>query len=90
MQKEKRQSFYEFQKIISVLNQPALSAQQIRFVDTIIKYLTVNDFIDPGALFGPPFTDIASNGLIDVFSPEQATEIVHLVERINKNAVAVS
>jgi type I restriction enzyme R subunit len=72
------------------VNEPALNSQQIRFVDTIIKYLTVNGVIDPDALFAPPFTDIASNGLIDVFSKDQATEIVSLVEHINQNAIAVA
>ena len=72
------------------INAPALNPQQIRFVDTIINFLTVNGTIDPAALFEPPFTDISSNGLIDVFNPEQSAEIVNLVERINQNAVAAS
>ena len=33
------------------INSPALNSQQIRFVNTIIQYLTVNGTIDPGALF---------------------------------------
>jgi len=72
------------------INSPALNPQQIRFLDTIINYLTVNGTIEPAALFEPPFTDIASNGLIDVFNQDQAAEIVSMVERINQNAVAVS
>jgi type I restriction enzyme, R subunit len=55
----------------------------------VINYLSVNGVIEPSALFEPPFTDIASNGLIDVFNQEQAAEIVHMVQRINDNAVAV-
>lgn len=69
------------------INSPALNAQQIRFVDTIIKYLTVNGTIDSGALFSPPFSDISPNGLIDVFNPEQSAEIVSLLDRVNSNAV---
>src|SRR5215203_2507382 len=72
------------------INAPALNPQQIRFLDTIINYLTVNGTIEPAALFEPPFTDIASNGLIDVFNQDQAAEIVYMVERINQNAIAVS
>lgn len=70
------------------INQPALNPTQIRFINTIINYLTINGTIDKAALFEKPFTDIASNGLIDVFSQEQAAQIVSLVEIINKNAVA--
>lgn len=72
------------------INAPALNGQQIRFLDTIINYLTVNGTIEPAALFEPPFTDIASNGLIDVFNGDQAAEIVYMVERINQNAVAAA
>jgi type I restriction enzyme R subunit len=69
------------------VNTPALNPQQIRFLDTIIKYLTVNGTIDPAALFAPPFTDISSNGVMDVFSTKQSAEIFSLVEKVNKNAM---
>lgn len=72
------------------VNAPALNAQQIRFVDTIVQYLTVNGVIDPEALFAPPFTDIATNGLTDVFVKDQAGELVRLIENVNENALAVS
>ncbi|RPD51419.1 DEAD/DEAH box helicase family protein [Paracnuella aquatica] len=72
------------------INAPALNPQQIRFVDTIINFLTVNGTIDPEALFERPFTDIASNGLIEVFNKDQADEIVHMVQRINENALVAS
>jgi len=69
------------------VNAPALNPQQIRFLDTIIKYLTVNGTIEPAALFAPPFTDISSNGVMDVFNTQQTAEIFSLVDRVNKNAV---
>ncbi|NTS42741.1 DEAD/DEAH box helicase family protein [Flavisolibacter sp. BT320] len=72
------------------VNSPSLNPQQIRFLDTIINYLSVNGTIEPAALFEPPFTEIASNGLIDVFNQDDAAQIVSLVEHVNKNAVAVS
>lgn len=68
------------------INSPALNAQQIRFLDTIIQFLSVNGTIDPGALFSPPFSDISPNGLIAVFNEEQSTEIVSLLDRVNRNA----
>ena len=69
------------------INAPALNAQQIRFLDTIIQYLTVNGTIDMAALFAPPFTDIRSNGLMDVFNTQQSAELFSLVEKVNKNAI---
>lgn len=72
------------------INSPALNVKQIRFVDTIIQYLTINGTIDANALFEPPFTEISSNGLIDVFNNEQSAEIVNMVAQINKNALVAS
>ena len=69
------------------INSPALNSQQIRFVDTIIQYLSVNGVIDTSALFSPPFTDISTNGLIDVFNPELSAEIISLVNGVNENAM---
>jgi type I restriction enzyme R subunit len=69
------------------INSPALNPQQIRFVDTIIQYLSVNGVIEAAALFSPPFTDISSNGLIDVFNPEDSAEIISLVKVVNENAM---
>jgi type I restriction enzyme R subunit len=69
------------------VNAPALNAQQIRFLDTIITYLTINGTIDPAALFAPPFTDISSNGVMDVFNTPQSAEIISLLDKVNKNAM---
>ena len=69
------------------INAPAMNAQQIRFIDTIIQYLSVNGTIEAGALFAAPFTDISSNGLIDVFNKDQSAEIITLVEKVNENAL---
>ncbi|MEP7110255.1 MAG: type I restriction-modification enzyme R subunit C-terminal domain-containing protein [Ferruginibacter sp.] len=72
---------------VKFINAPALNAQQIRFVDTIIQYLTVNGTIEASALFAAPFTDISTNGLTDVFDNTQSAEIVSMVERVNRNAL---
>lgn len=69
------------------VNAPALNTQQIKFVDTIIQYLTINGTIDKSALFDPPFTDISSNGLLDVFNMEQSSEIISMVKKVNDNAL---
>ena len=49
------------------LNNAAFNSQQIRFIDKIINFLTVNGTIDPGMLFETPFTDINSKGLTGLF-----------------------
>ncbi len=72
------------------INTPALNAQQIRFVNTIIQYLTVNGTIETRALFEPPFTDISSNGLIDVFNPDMSTTIIDALRHVNRNAMMVA
>ena len=74
-----------FGKIL--LNQ-TLNARQIKFMDTIINYLIVKGIIDPAMLFEPPFTDISSNGISDVFDDATADKIISLIEEINKKADA--
>ncbi len=65
-------SMQQKQRFSNFVNTPALNPQQIRFLDTIIKYLTINGTIDPAALFAPPFTDISSKGVLDVFNTQQS------------------
>jgi type I restriction enzyme R subunit len=56
-----------------------LSALQIRFVETIIDQLTANGAMDPAALYEPPYTDEAPNGVSDVFEPMQVDQIIETV-----------
>jgi type I restriction enzyme R subunit len=78
-----REAFSKF------INNPALNAKQIRFVDTIIQSLGSNGVVEASALFEPPFTDIANNGLIGVFNKEQADELVTILSDIKQNTLAV-
>jgi type I restriction enzyme R subunit len=71
-----------------ILNNQTLNAQQIRFIDTIINFLTVKGIIDPAILFEAPFTDINSNGVAGLFDDTMATKIISLIETINHNAEA--
>ena len=59
-------------------------ANQIRFVENIIDYLTQNGVMNPGLLYEPPFTDIHSSGLDGVFNDNEADEIITLVRSFNK------
>ena len=60
------------------------SANQIRFVENIIDYLTQNGVMNPGLLYESPFTDAHSSGLDGVFNDDQADEIVRLVRSFNE------
>lgn len=60
------------------------SANQIRFVETIIDHLTQNGVMDPGLLYEPPFTELHYQGLDGVFEDEDANKIVLLVDSFNE------
>ena len=65
------------------LKSTSLCANQIRFVDTIIDYLTQNGVMDPGLLYEPPFTDIHDEGLDGVFEDNDADQVVAVVRSFN-------
>ena len=60
------------------------AANQIRFVENIIDYLTQNGVMNPGLLYESPFTDAHSSGLDGVFNDDRADEIVGLVRSFNE------
>jgi type I restriction enzyme, R subunit len=60
------------------------NANQIRFVETIIDYLTQNGVIDPGLLYEPPFTDLHYEGLDGVFEADDADQIISIVRSFNE------
>ena len=70
------------------INNPSLNASQIRFVNMIIQYLTTNGVIEADNLFEPPFTEISDQGILGVFSQQQATDVISLIEHINGKAKA--
>ena len=77
-----RDAFAEFLQV------GTLNASQIRFIDTLITYLSKNGMIDPGRLFESPFTDLHDQGLVGVFKDEnQARKVVGIIEGINQNAL---
>ena len=65
-----------------------LSADQMTFINTIIEYLTKNGIIEKKMLFEPPFTHQHDQGLLGVFDDAQAGKVIHLIERVNGNALA--
>lgn len=61
-----------------------MSANQIRFIENIIDFLTQNGIMDPGLLYEPPFTDLHQGGLDGVFNDEDADAIVSIVQSFNE------
>ena len=60
------------------------NANQIRFVENIIDYLTQNGIMNPGLLYEPPFTDIHDEGLDGIFNDNDADLLVSLVRSFNE------
>lgn len=58
----------------------ALSPRQIHFVELIVDYLTSSGKMDAAALYEPPFTDAAPNGIGDVFDGPLVTRIVDTLD----------
>ena len=70
------------------LSRKTFIANQIRFIDQVIDYLTQNGVMDAGLLYEPPFTDYASTGLDGLFADADAGEIVSILDSIRESAVA--
>jgi len=64
-----------------------LRADQIRFIDRIIDHLAQNGVMDLEALYEPPFTDMHYEG-IDGILPDQADNVVSIIQQVNANARA--
>lgn len=69
-----------------ILEHQTLNAQQIRFMDQIINFLTVKGVIEPAMLFEAPFTDINAQGVAGLFETPTASKIISLIETLNHNA----
>ncbi len=68
------------------LEKRRLSADQMTFIDQIIDYLTQDGILDAGKLMEVPFTDIHYDGVMGVFSVEEAEELKEIIEKINAKA----
>jgi len=70
------------------LSRKTFTANQIRFIDQIIDYLTQNGVMDPGLLYEAPFTDYSSTGVDGIFEDRDANGIVSILGSIRQAAVA--
>jgi len=77
-----REAFGEF------LADGAAAAAQIEFVNMVIEHLTDQGVIDPGALYEPPFTDVAPTGPDPIFGEDKVTRLFATIAAINDSAIA--
>lgn len=70
------------------LNAGNLSADQIRFVDMIIDYLSTNGVVDADMLFEEPFTTLHTEGVAGLFDDRSLNGLLTVLKRIDENAVA--
>ena len=71
---------------LTFINSGNLTADQMKFIDTIIQYLTTNGIIDKSMLFESPFTDLNDQGIVGVFNDAETTKIINILDEINSNA----
>ena len=62
-----------------------LRADQITFIDNIIRYLTQNGTIEPAMLFEAPFTDQHDQGVFGLFDDAASRRIVGILREVNGN-----
>lgn len=72
-----KQAFGEF------LEKTNFTANQIRFVENIIDYLTQSGVMNPEILYESPFTDLHYEGLDGIFDNDKADRIIAIIESFN-------
>lgn len=65
-----------------------LNADQTEFINLIIDCLTETGIIEPRLFYESPFTDINDLGISGVFSKEQSSDIIRIVNQLNQVAAA--
>jgi len=65
-----------------------LSADQIRFIDTIINYLSEKGFVEKERLYEPPFTDLNELGVDGIFKPDERENVFSILDDIRQRALA--
>jgi len=68
------------------INRPGITAEQIRFIDALVDYLTQNGTIAKPMLFDRPFTDIDQNGILGIFEEEDAVKIIKIIDGFNQTS----
>jgi type I restriction enzyme R subunit len=65
-----------------------LAANQIQFVNLVVDYLTQAGWMSAAQLYESPFTDYSPIGVEGVFSSEQVTQLVGILNEVRERATA--
>ncbi|NVK72205.1 MAG: DEAD/DEAH box helicase family protein [Oceanospirillaceae bacterium] len=71
------------------LDEAKYNSQQLRFVNTIIDYLTQNGVMSPAMLAKPPFSDIHFKGVFGLFDDAMAMDLRDKIKHIEAQAVGL-
>ncbi len=75
-----KQAFAKF------LDDKRYSANQIRFVEIVVNYLTDHGTVDPGRIYESPFTSVAPEGP-EAIPPDDVNEFFQIVKHFHDTAV---
>ena len=65
-----------------------LTANQIEFVNLVLKHLTENGAMDAALLYEPPFTSYAPQGPDALFTSAQVEQLIGALQEVRANARA--
>ncbi|MCF2921337.1 hypothetical protein L1264_12705 [Pseudoalteromonas sp. APAL1] len=69
------------------LGETKFNSQQLRFVNTIIDYLTQNGVMSPAMLAKPPFSDIHFEGVFGLFDDGTVMDLRYKIKDVEAKAV---
>jgi type I restriction enzyme, R subunit len=74
--------------MLGFLNNKTLCANQIEFINMIIKYLTQHEAMTAAQLYESPFTDIAPRGPDILFTSERLADLIVVLDDVTARASA--
>lgn len=74
------------QHFTSFIGEANLSAKQIKFMDTVIRYFVSNGYLETSDLMEPPFTEQDDSGVIGLFDEHNVIKLIGLIKQVNQNA----
>ena len=68
------------------LDDKRYSANQIRFVEMVINFLTEHGTVNPGRIYESPFVSVAPEGPDAIFVPDDVNEFFEIVKHFRDTA----